>query len=1032
MRTRYIFTALAALILTSSCIKEEQGTDMPEGTGLLKVKLSVPEIEVKAASTPKFYAYVPSEVQAGTLNPIPESVLKKNDGAIYYNLPSDATEVVFSTFHGADGEKVDISADGEGNVWYGIDTEANSGSYFIADEILAGYVGDITVGSTEPKDVAIKRLTSKITTNFRVKDANGADLYLYNVISSVKVEYSGLGNSASVLKDGTVKSSGSHNEEITLKRHNDYLYTLDKGFIPSQEIPSVTVTITRSSGVVQIYTKSLGKKLDPNRHYTVNLNVTNINTGGLFVVNDPEVTVSQPISPTVTETEFFSVTNEMTIGGEAGNELMIDVATVLPYDWTFELDEAAAEYFSAEVVEGGIKLMAKEGNMGDIRFGNVTLKSKTGGYTKVLNIRQMSAIKHEIIMTYTGSYSAGYIVISGENITVQDPNDSNPRVFKTANSTQVRIDGLSAGKVLTVKGDIITELLAITYRTNSYQSNMQYEEHNGYYYNLNYGSEDYYTFEFKNCRHLETLIACPRNDALDLSGLPDLEKLVLGNSVVSTIKFSEGQGVEYIKAYKCPNIQQLDLRNISKTLSDAILYDCDALVGISFKNFAELKSVNLNACNSMASINLSGCTTLEEYSLSDNSAKSLDVSGCTSLKILRWTTTLDKLIHEGADAIETIGGGGYVTDFNFVGQKSLKIVQDVGTANFNVSGCTNLESIGKLSNVTNLNVSNCPLIKTLDVSFTSSSQTYSFSGCPALETIYFKGIVSPCDLSPLSALKVFHSTNMTGQSISTFDFSHNTLLEDLKLSSSNSSLASPYWFPLNNLILPQSIRSLDIFGMDKLTSLRKTNYKNLQNLSIEQCYSLDDIDFSGCTSLETLRIVKCRYLDYIKFIGCTGLKTIALEECDWLYDINFSNCSSLETLLMKNVCNTITLGNTGKLYLSGCSSLVSINRDAGDKKSYIPYISIFDFAGCKSLEHVNIYAADAKSLNFTDSPKLIYLDARNNQLSAAAINAMFATMPDRNVVDDGAVPGKYLLSGNGGSNGYNKAAAEAKGWYTTE
>jgi hypothetical protein len=214
--------------------------------------------------------------------------------------------------------------------------------------------------------------------------------------------------------------------------------------------------------------------------------------------------------------------------------------------------------------------------------------------------------------------------------------------------------------------------------------------------------------------------------------------------------------------------------------------------------------------------------------------------------------------------------------------------------------------------------------------------------------------------------------------------------------------------------------------------LRKTNYKNLQNLSIEQCYSLNDIDFSGCTSLETLRIVKCWYLDYIKFIGCTGLKTIALEECDWLYDINFSNCSSLETLLMKNVCNTITLGNTGKLYLSGCSSLVSINRDAGDKKNYIPYISIFDFAGCKSLEHVNIYAADANSLNFTDSPKLIYLDARNNKLSAAAINAMFATMPDRNVVDDGAVPGKYLLSGNGGSNGYNKAAAEAKGWYTTE
>ena len=955
---------------------------MPEGTGLLKVKLSVPEIEVKAASTPKFYAYVPSEVQAGTLNPIPESVLKKNDDAIYYSLPSDATEVVFSTFHGADGEKVDISVDEEGNVWYMIDTEANGGSYFIADEILAGYVGDITVGSTEPKDVAIKRLTSKITTNFRVKDANGANLYLYNVISSVKVEYSGLGNSASVLKDGTVKPSGSHNEEIILKRHNDYLYTLDKGFIPSQEIPSVTVTITRSSGVVQTYTKSLGKKLDPNRHYTVNLNVTNINTGGLFVVNDPEVTVSQPISPTVTETEFFSVTNEMTIGGEAGNELMIDVATVLPYDWTFELDEAAAEYFSAEVVDGGIKLMAKEGNMGDIRFGNVTLKSKTGGYTKVLNIRQMSAIKHEIIMTYTGSYSAGDIVISGENITVQDPNDSNPRVFKTANSTQVRIDGLSAGKVLTVKGDIITELIAITYRTISYQSNMQYEEHNGYYYNLNYGSEDYYTFEFKNCRHLETLIACPRNDALDLSGLPDLEKLALGNSAVSTIKFSEGQGVEYLKAYRCPNIQQMNLKNIAETITDIRIYDCDGLLGVNFSDFNNLKSVNLNMCSNMGQIRLNGCSSLESFSISNNSATVLELKDCTSLKdvYLGQNISLTKFLHSGSDSIESVtgynGGSGYtiIEELDFADKSSLKILDGIHSHKVDVSGCSSLVNLGFITGIVNLDMSDCPLLESVEVDFWSSSdETYKFDNCPKLADVYFEDMTNPCDFSPLNALKKVHLENITGTGFTSLDFSKNTSLEDVTIDSDNGNSCK-----LNSIVLPDSVKSLYVYGLYNIYAMDLSDHTNLKSVDIREAYRLKDLNLSGCTSLQDLNL------------------------------------------------NSVYYYSGGKLNLSGCSSLTEINKNAHSSIAF-RYLDEIDLTGCSSLEYIDLYEADVKKLDFSDCIRLTYLDVINNDMSATALNDMFESLPDWNTLD-ADVLGIYKITGNPGYSSCDTDIAYKKNW----
>lgn len=959
---------------------------MPEGTGLLKVKLSVPEIEVKAASTPKFYAYVPSEVQAGTLNPIPESVLKKNDGAIYYSLPSDATEAVFSTFHGADGEKVDISVDEEGNVWYMIDTEANGGSYFIADEILAGYVGDITVGSTEPKDVAIKRLTSKITTNFRVKDANGADLYLYNVISSVKVEYSGLGNSASVLKDGTVKSSGSHNEEITLKRHNDYLYTLDKGFIPSQEIPSVTVTITRSSGVVQTYTKSLGKKLDPNRHYTVNLNVTNINTGGLFVVNDPEVSVSQPISPTVTETEFFSVTNEMTIGGEAGNELMIDVATVLPYDWTFELDDAAAEYFSAEVVDGGIKLMAKEGNMGDIRFGNVTLKSKTGGYTKVLNIRQMSAIKHEIIMKSNGSKTSSYIVISGENITVQDPNDASPRVFKTANSTRVEINGLSDGKTVTVKGDIITDFIALYYRTDNknYEDYVDYAAHDAYFYNLGYGSQDNYSFEFKNCRYLKTFFGNPRNEKMDFSEMPELKKVAIGyNSTVTSFTFSEGQDVQSFKLYRCPDIQQLNLKNIGESLTYISIYDCDSVLGVNFTGFNSLKTIYLHECSNMGQIKLNSCLSLETFYIRNNSATVIELKDCPILKTISLGEgiALTKLLHEGSDSIETIkgyrsGSSWYTTvdELDFSNKTSLKSMSDLICHDLDVNGCSSLTTLSDIISIRTLDMSNCSSIEKVHLDFWSTSdETYKFDNCPKLADVYFEDMTNPCDFSPLNALKKVHLENITGTGFTSLDFSKNTSLEDVTIDSDNGNSCK-----LNSIVLPDSVESLYVYGLYNIYAMDLSDYTNLKSVDIRESYRLKDLNFSGCTSLQDLNL------------------------------------------------NSVYYYSGGKLNLSGCSSLTEINKNTHSSYA-LRYLDEIDLTGCSSLEYIDLYEADVKKLDFSDCIRLTYLDVINNDMSATALNDMFESLPDWNTLD-ADVLGIYKITGNPGYSSCDTDVAYKKNW----
>lgn len=986
MKMKYIFAAVSLLFMTLSCVKEEQAAESNDNNGFLKVRLSVPEIEVKASSsTPKFYAYIPSQVQAGTLDPIKESVLDKDDDAVYYDLPEGADEVVFSTLYGASKEKVDVGADEEGNVWFTIDTEANGGSYLVEDEILAGYVGDVVVGTSDPYDVSIKRLSSQMTVNFEVKDTTGKEISNYYVIQSVKVGFSGLGDSASVLKDGTVATSGNQQEEFSLTMKSDYLYTTTtpKVFIPSQEIPAITVSIKRKSGIEQSYTKSLGQKLDPNRHYTINLSVVNINGGASFKVEEPTVTVSTPVTPETAEKEFFSVATELTIGGEAGSELLLDISTVIPYEWTFEFDEISENYFTGEIVDGKLKLVTKEGNMGDIRYGNVILKSSVGNYTKVLNIRQMSAIKDEIIMTRTNSRTSAHVYITGENITVQDPDDGSPRFYKTANAELVNLTGLGTGKSVIIKGDIIKELMTVWTRSTSSSTN--YEYHNGYYYSLSADDDDEFSYEFKNCRHLETFIGKPMNDKLDFKDMPQLKKVALGaKSAFTSISFAEGQGLELFTAYKCPNVLQLSLRNCAATLSKVKIYDCDNVAGVNFTDFKSLSSINLDECNNMGAIVLNGCSSLESFSVSRNSATTLEVKDCSSLKsvYVGENVALAKFLHEGSDAIEIVdgyrsGSSWYSTidNLDLTGKKSLKSVSDLIVHTLIVEGCSNLTTLDQLISIKTLDMSNCTSLEKVTLDFWSSSQeSYKFDNCPKLEDVYFEDITNACDFSPLTALRKVHLENITGTGFTSLDFSANTQLEDVRIDSDNSSNCK-----LNLITLPNSVKTFYMYGIYSMYSLDLSNHTNLKSIEIRQSDYINNLNVSGCSSLETLE----------------------------LYALFRSRNSP------------------GFLNLSGCSSLISINQNI--QNIYLTYLNGVDLSGCSSLEYMNINDADITNLDLSDCEKVTYLDVRDNNMSAEALNDMFGTLPDWSV-NYGETLGVYKITGNPGASSCDTEIAYVKNW----
>ena len=104
--------ALAAV----SCEQAKFGIDEPVSDNMLKVRFATPELEVKSGSEDvSFYAYLTSELKAGTIAPI-AATMQKEDGYLYYNIPEGTTDVIFSNISGTENELVMFTNDSDGGI----------------------------------------------------------------------------------------------------------------------------------------------------------------------------------------------------------------------------------------------------------------------------------------------------------------------------------------------------------------------------------------------------------------------------------------------------------------------------------------------------------------------------------------------------------------------------------------------------------------------------------------------------------------------------------------------------------------------------------------------------------------------------------------------------------------------------------------------------------------------------------------------------------------------------------------------------
>lgn len=859
MKTRHILISAITFLTALSCVEGLSDSDVQTEGNMLKVKFDAPELIVKSGDeTPIFYAYIPSELEAGYVHPIGYSDVT-SDGYYLYNLPEGTTDVVFTNIS-SDNEEVTFKTDEEGRVVFELLDEHP----MFDTDLLYGKVSGVDASSSF--NVGIRRLNTRLSHYFHLIDSDGNSLAT-DEISRIQVSYDLLGKSVAIAEDGqtaTIKHENAHSFSMTSGVGETDGHVFTTNVIPTGEFPKMKVTVEFTNGNKKEYEKTLDKIFEANRHYTVNLRMRKLNGEATFTLEDPEVYTTEQ-HPTFTAQEFFTLTGGTTVGSLANDRLAIDVDTALPYEWTYEVTQGG-EYFNIEAVDGQLVITALSDNSNEIRSATIVL-STAEGYTKTFTVNQKNSLKHRIVMTSQHDYSYTEVYITGENITVQDPNDPEPVLYEgTSDNKCIDIDGLTIGSQIIIEGDVITGFRATGRENGSYTDRYgysfdNYSETRGYYYSSY--SRNYHSFSFENCIYMEDLVLQGSDATVDVSGMPLLKRLhIQENSSLTSVIFAAGQPIRHLTIYNCDALTGIDVSNISSTVRSINLYDSDALTGAILVNCTALDHINVNYCNNMGVVNLTGCSSLEDIYIYNNSATYLNFTNCSELKTLRLESLeLNRLVTTGADKLESIE------------------TEDISIKSVDLSNKSMLSSIGRLTSVETFDISNSPNVKEIDLSLNSgATQTLNFSGT-GIESATIDYLNHNLDFSSLTAVRKMN-LRYCQSAVTGFDLSTCTTLEELYISFNSSNYTT-----MQTLGLPASLKKL-----------------NLRHLY----YYPGPLDLSDFTELVELDLYHLSEIREINLSGCSALKSVNKDDSDndddnnsdpYCYNVqavNMTGCSSLE------------------------------------------------------------------------------------------------------------------------------------------
>lgn len=973
MKKTCFILSLAGVAALAACSTQELESPANLQNGMLMVRPIMPEVDIETkADLPTIYAFIPEELNAGTVNPVLPKINSGN--TYYYNLEGVGSDVVFSN----QDLSYAVSPRYDENGFSLVKTDQYSAD--LGTELLFGVATGIQTGNTEPYEVRLNRFSSSVQFKFMAYNTDG------NELPAETFQYADatLGGFATELRFGSdittsapAPYGNTYIAESAALQDGQWLST-PRNVIPGTEQMDYDVNITLSDGTSGNFKGSLGRTLEANHSYIITFRFRQANGSSSFEIEEPEVYTETFTIPE--KSELFSVESNYILGKEAGSNIQIPVQLEIQYDWEYELTEGTG-YFSVERIGNSLSVTTLSENTDETRNGIIRLSTAAGHYHEIY-ITQMNASKQMITYTPANGYQH-YLVVYGENLQI----DRGSGFEEMVSGEGINPSGTNT---TTIQGDCITAVRS----TGIWAS-----------------------CSFSNCVSLTDLETSLEAGSFDASPLPALRHLTLDNSTISTLTFAEGQQIETLSCRECGSIVNLNLNSICTTLKELDLYRCSsiesveiypqsfteerllekaefsyciAMPGISLINYTRLENVAIDGCSAMESINLSGCTALVNLGISKNSATYINLSNCTSLKYLSINDMeVDNLICSGCTALEKFMLPSYysstITTFDMSGLPALREIYLAGTLNctsFNISNCPQIESISGNSGIScnSLDISNCPKLKRFSAGYrTTEGQVLNMEGSTALEEISLSYYKSQYDFSQFTNLRSLYLYN---SAITDINLSGCASFEELTYDSGE----------LTSMSLPTTLKSLDLNYITMSDGISLNSYPSLVSFSLEDCDNIPYVDLNGCSALISCSITRNDALTSINISGCSSLTECDVEYNSILQSLNMDNCSSL----------------------------------TGFSPNSLPELNYISLANCSSLLEYSVTDCKITSLDFSTCPQINTIDCRNNMLDEAALNSMFTSVPDRS---SNVSTGKLYISGNPGAETCDESIIFSKNWY---
>ena len=325
-------------------------------------------------------------------------------------------------------------------------------------------------------------------------------------------------------------------------------------------------------------------------------------------------------------------------------------------------------------------------------------------------------------------------------------------------------------------------------------------------------------------------------------------------------------------------------------LSSLYLEHAKSLYELNLQNNRDLKNIVLNNCENLRNFNVNGCIKLG----SELGTEKINFINCPNIKNVDISNTSlsNFLVNEKGGVLETLkcnksnietfilGNQPYINELNILECNNLKKIELVNCSNIHSVELptSRIETFRLLDckNVTNINVSNTPLLDSLtDKADSQNRPNFLIDNCPSLTKIVMHGLNNK-NMTFLDLINV--------ENIKYIDISSCGYLSEIRFSEACNSLTT--------LLCSNSAITNFKFGRSGQT----VNY-----LDFSKFDKINSVDFNNCFNVRAI-------------INCNFGKTTPMNA--WS---TFRNCKNLE-----NITGYLRMSGNGSYTFNNCAKLRSL------------------------------------------------------------------------------------------------------------